>query len=245
MLRQERVEDPEEALRLALEGWQAAIWTAIPAILDSFDPEKMTCTASPAIQGIFRLKDGSTKVVSIAQCLYVPVQFARGGGWTHTFPMKKDDEGLLIFSSRCIDAWWQNGGIQPQAEIRFHDLSDGFFIPGVNSVPKVLVDFNTDASEIRNDAGDVKAVFMDEEIDVIVKADTFGKFKDKEIDLKAGASTVTMTDTKIDIVSTNVNITGDLTVTGKLTSTSDTSLGGGSQFLKRADGSNTTKVKGT
>lgn len=208
MLRQERTEDPQEMTRSVLVGWQSEIWTALPGILQSFDAEKMTAVVQPAIKGIFRKKDGSETVVTLPQCLDVPVQFIGGGGFTLTFPMKEGDEGLLVFSSRCIDAWWQSGGIQPQAEIRLHDLSDGFFLPGTRSVPRVLENFSTDNAELRADNGDVKIVLQPEEIDVLVKDDTWAKIKDKEIDLKAGDSTITMTDSEIDLNADTIKLNG-------------------------------------
>jgi len=153
MLRQERYEDDQIALLTAMEGWQAGMWTALPGILESFDATKMTAEVQPSIQGVFRQKDGTEKIVTMPLCLDVPVQFIGGGGFTLTFPMVKGDEGLLVFASRCIDAWWQSGGIQPQAEWRMHDLSDGFFIPGFRSVPRVLTNISTDKTQLRADDG--------------------------------------------------------------------------------------------
>lgn len=153
MLQAERTEDPQEALRLALQGWQSEIWTAMPGILESYDATKGTCVVQPAIQGIFRLKDGTTKIVTIPQCLDVPIHFPGGGGVTLTFPMVKGDEGLLVFASRCIDAWWQSGDVQPQAEIRMHSLSDGFFFPGFRSQPRKLANVSTDSTQLRADDG--------------------------------------------------------------------------------------------
>ena len=46
-----------------------------------------------------------------------------------TFPIKTGDECLVVFACRAIDVWWQSGGVQPPAETRMHDLSDGFVIP--------------------------------------------------------------------------------------------------------------------
>lgn len=154
MLQQERIEDDQEALRLALIGWQAEMWTSLPGILQTFDATKQTCVVQPAIKGIFRKKDGTTETVQLPQCLDVPVQFAGGGGVTLTFPLTEGDEGLIVFSSRCIDAWWQSGGVQVQAEIRMHDLSDGFFIPGVRSLPRKLSPaISTDSTQLRADDG--------------------------------------------------------------------------------------------
>lgn len=153
MLNQERTEDPAEALRLALLGWQSEMWTALPGILDSFDAAKMTAVVQPTIKGKWRSKGGAISDVQLPQCLDVPVIFPGGGGFTLTFPMAAGDEGLLVFASRCIDAWWQSGGVQNQAEIRMHNLSDGFFLPGVRSVPRALSNLSPNSVQLRADDG--------------------------------------------------------------------------------------------
>ena len=68
-----------------------------------------------------------------------------------TFPVKKDDECLVVFSSRCIDAWWQSGGIGVQAELRMHELSDGFAFVGVRSKVKTLTGVDTAKTQLRSD----------------------------------------------------------------------------------------------
>lgn len=208
MLRGERTEDKEEAQRVSLLGWQTAIWTAMPGILQSFDAEKMTCKVQPTIKGIFRLKDGTEKKVTMPECLDVPVQFAAGGGFAMTFPMKEGDEGIIVFASRCIDSWWQNGGIQNPAELRMHDLSDGMFIPGIRSVPRVLTDFDTENAVIRSEDNVVQIVVKADEILAKVGDDTSVRIKDKEIHLKAGGSTIDMTDSLIDMNADTIKLNG-------------------------------------
>ncbi|MEX4374460.1 hypothetical protein MY539_09275 [Haemophilus influenzae] len=58
-----------------------------------------------------------------------------------TFPLKAGDEGIAIFSERCIDGWWQNGSASTPLDFRLHDLSDAMFIPGICSVPKAIDGF--------------------------------------------------------------------------------------------------------
>lgn len=70
-----------------------------------------------------------------------------------TLPVAIGDEVLIVFSSRCIDAWWQSGGIQLPMEIRMHDLSDGFAIPGPKSLPNVYPTISTTGAQLRNKAG--------------------------------------------------------------------------------------------
>lgn len=48
----------------------------------------------------------------------VPVVFPGGGGFALTFPVAAGDECLVVFASRCIDAWWQSGGVGEPMEPR-------------------------------------------------------------------------------------------------------------------------------
>jgi Phage protein Gp138 N-terminal domain len=137
MDRRERMNSLPVGLRVLATSLQSGIWTALPATVNSYNASKVTVSAQPTIQAQVRTPDGVWSGVTMPLCLDCPVIFSRGGGYVLTFPIIQGDEGLLIFSSRCIDAWWQNGGVQPQAELRMHDLSDGFFLPGPFSQPNV------------------------------------------------------------------------------------------------------------
>lgn len=201
------MDDRLEALQTMLDGRQSSIWTAMPGIIDTFDAAAMTCTVQVALQGKQLKSDGTTKDITISILPDVPVVFPGGGGYTLTFPVKKGDECLVVFSSRCIDSWWQNGSVQPLAELRMHDLSDGFALVGVRSQPHKFT-VSTTASELRNDAGDIKITMNNTEIDVLYKATAFVKVKDKEIDLKAGGSTINMTDNEIDLNATTIKLNG-------------------------------------
>lgn len=150
MDQRERLDDQQEALRVAMEGHQAGIWTALPGILQSYDEKVLTCTVQPSVQGQQREQDGSWKDVNLPVLLDCPVIFPSGGGFALTFPLKKGDEGLIIIASRCIDSWWYSGGVQKQARVRMHDLSDGFFLPGPFSKPRALSNVPTDRVQLRN-----------------------------------------------------------------------------------------------
>lgn len=133
MDRRERFNDDTEMLRTALDGAQARMWTALPGIVESFDASKMTVSIQPAIQGRFLNSDGSYSWQNMPLCVDVPVKYFGNKKFICDFYLEKGDEGIIIFSSRCIDAWWQSGGVQRQAELRMHDLSDGMFLPGMYS----------------------------------------------------------------------------------------------------------------
>ncbi len=105
----------------------------MPGIINSVDLEKMTCTVQPSIKANVRKVTGAVEQVNLPLCVDVPIMFPRGGGYLMTFPIAAGDECLLVFSSRCIDGWWQHGGVQPPLDGRMHDLSDAFAIPGPHS----------------------------------------------------------------------------------------------------------------
>src|SRR5208283_486773 len=83
--------------------------------------------------------------VQIPLLVDVPVVMPRAGGFEITLPVTAGDECLVIFADLCIDAWWQNGGVQARMDKRRHDFSDGFAILGPWSQPRVLTNYQTNA----------------------------------------------------------------------------------------------------
>lgn len=153
MDRRERVDDPEVALREAFDGLRAGIWTALPGIIQSFNASAMTCEVQPTIKVPVRQIDGTTVTVALPLLVDCPVQFPSGGNCSLTFPVAPGDECLVVFASRCIDSWWQSGGVQEQAEVRMHDLSDGFVLLGFRSKPRALANVSTSATQLRSEDG--------------------------------------------------------------------------------------------
>ena len=126
---------------------------AIPGIIQSFDPETVTAVVQIAIKGIERDASGSETSVNLPLLVDVPVVFPRGGGCTLTFPVKEGDECLVIFTDRCIDFWWQSGGVQEPVDGRMHDLSDAFAIVGPQSQAKKISGISNTATQLRTDDG--------------------------------------------------------------------------------------------
>jgi hypothetical protein len=153
MDKRERSCTDEEKIRLAFDAMQAGLWTSMPGTIQSFDEVNMTSVVQPTIMG--RIRDKVGKIIYVPMPLLVdcPTQFVGGGGFTQTFPVKEGDECLVIFADRCIDAWWQSGGIQQPMELRMHDLSDSFVILGFRSKPRVLANISTTSVQLRSDDG--------------------------------------------------------------------------------------------
>lgn len=153
MNRNEQIGDPLMSLRAALRGQQADLWTALPGTIESYDVGTQTVVIQPAIKAQITASDGGVTTVALPPLVDCPVQFPAGGQCTLTFPVVAGDECLVVFASRCIDAWWQSGGVQEQAEFRMHDLSDGFALLGFRSKPRVLPAVATAAVQLRSDDG--------------------------------------------------------------------------------------------
>jgi hypothetical protein len=203
--RRERNGDAVEAARVAVEGVLAASWTSMPGIINTFDPARQTCSVQPSVRARVQGLRGAYEWVDLPLCLDCPVYFPAGGGVSLTFPVKPGDECLLVFADRCIDAWWQSGGVQNQADLRMHDLSDGFAFVGVASLPRVVPAISTAAAQLRNTSGATRvSVSPDGSIDVAA-----------EVAVTVTAPTITAAATGVATISgATVNINGQLVING-------------------------------
>lgn len=80
----------------------------------------------------------------------VPVHFP-GGQFCLEYELNEGDEGVILVSQRCIDAWKEQGGVATQPILRKLDLQDALFIPGIRSKPNQLQSFANDGIRIRNE----------------------------------------------------------------------------------------------
>lgn len=190
MKRNERVQDLTQTLIAALQGWQADIWSAMPGIIQSVNFAEQTCVVQVAIQ--MQVTDpttGSKSWTSISPLLDCPLFFPHGGNCSITFPVAAGDECFVVFASRCIDSWFQSGDVSPQALYRMHDLSDGFVFAGFRSQPKVISGISSSKLQIRSADGNTE-----------ISLDPSGT-----VDIKA---------THVTVEATNIDMTGNVSVTG-------------------------------
>lgn len=199
--RRERAGELLTGLMAAMDGERANIWTAMPGIVQSFDPVKRTVVVQPALRALVTDSDGSQSWVTMPLLVDCPVVFPGGGGFVLTIPLQLGDEVLMVFANRCIDAWWQSGGVQNQAEIRMHSLSDGFCVPGITSVPEVQPNISTTEIHLRSDDGVRKVRISDTEIEAQNTPDTSVKLTAANVAISTGAGTCqgTFTPTQIEL----------------------------------------------
>ena len=207
MNREERLDDPEESLRLAMESQQAQIWTALPGVVAAVNLAAQTLSVQPTVQGSVASPNGAKQLVNLPLLVDVPIVWPRAGGFALTFPITAGDEVLVVFASRCIDSWWQSGGIGASAEARMHDLSDGFAILAPTSQPKKLSGVSSTNVQLRDESGTTYVEITPDGKARVVAA------------------------TQIDVEAPTINITGDLNVTGEMNLVGQLTQSGGSMAI--------------
>ena len=209
---------------------------SIPGIIQSFDPETVTCVVQPAIKGAVPNDSGVPVSSDMTLLMDVPVMFPRGGGCTLTFPIKPGDECLVIFADRCIDFWWQSGGVQEPADDRQHDLSDAFAIVGPQSQAKKISGFCMSGAQLRTEDG---AAFVEVAAGHAITVQTPGKLTASA----QGGAEITAPEI---VLNGNVTINGNLsqgmgssggtaTMLGPISVTNDVTAGGKS-LMKHTHG---------
>ena len=152
MNRDERLPDDENLYRLIQDDVMRRLRCAMPGIIETVNANR-TVNVQPAIMEGVGKQDGSTKDVTLPLLLDVPLVQMSLGGFSLTMPPAVGNEVWVVFADRCIDAFWQSGGIQKQAELRFHDLSDGFAFPTKISQPAQLENVSATSAQLRLDSG--------------------------------------------------------------------------------------------
>ena len=135
------------AIENQIKRAQSNIYTALPATVLSFNGHTVSC------QVMITRVIANNQEVSIPPLVDVPAQFPHAGGFCITVPIQAGDEGLVVFSSRCIDGWYTSGTQSKPLDNRINDLSDGFFIVGCNSVPNKIPNFYHDGASMQTDDG--------------------------------------------------------------------------------------------
>ncbi|MFJ5317216.1 Gp138 family membrane-puncturing spike protein [Pectobacterium versatile] len=190
----------QQALDAISDKVLSSLRAATTGIIQSFDADEVTCVVLPSIQGASSDGGGAVSSLSLPLLVDVPVVFQRGGGCTLTFPVSAGDECLIIFADRCIDFWWQSGGVQEPVSNRMHSLSDAFVIVGAQSQAKKISGISASAAQLRTDDG---AAFVEVAAGHDITVTTTGK-------LTASAQGGT------EITSPSIVLNGNVTINGNL-----------------------------
>lgn len=122
-----------ELLEQAKNNAMMDVRVSMPARIVSFDP--VTKTASVEIG--LKMVNGDDSYSDYPPLVDCPCKFTRGGGFHLVHPYKQGDKGIVLFSDRCFDGWFESGQVAPPMDFRIHSMSDAYFIGGVDCLDDV------------------------------------------------------------------------------------------------------------
>lgn len=153
-----------ELFKTAFREMMKSVGTNIPGHILSFDKD----TQMAQVQIGIEQADANGKFSKPAPLIEVYV-YMPGGDFIVECQIDEGTEGLIVFSQRCIDGWTDTGGIAKNPIMRFHDMSDAFFLPGVKSQPNKVSSFENNGIRLRNKDGS-KYVWLKNDGDVEISA---------------------------------------------------------------------------
>lgn len=185
----------ETVIQTAIDTALKEMHTCLPAVVTRIDHANQLIDAQITIK-----RKLAGELINLPLLVDVPLRFWRSKTFSITFPIEIGDHVKITFAERSIDTWLTEGGIQNPFDFRKHDLSDAFAEPVMYHQKDVIPDFDPDNLEIKTNSGSTKIIINKTE-GVTIET--------------TGPTSVTSSKTTIN---NNVDIIGDLGVSGKIDS---------------------------
>ena len=122
-----------ELLEQAKNNAMMDVRVSMPARIVSFNPATKTASVEIGLKMV-NADDTQSDYPPLVDC---PCLFTRGGGFHLVHPYKARDKGVVLFSDRCFDGWFQAGQVAPPMDFRVHSMSDAYFIGGADCLDDV------------------------------------------------------------------------------------------------------------
>lgn len=149
-----------EADRVSFDRNALGLRTATPGMVVAVSADGTTVDVQPAISMTQRLESTVEVRLPIVRGVPLAVLGSKAQGLFVCVPVSVGDEGTLVVCDRALDNWQHGGGVSvppDMASPRHHDITDSVFFPGLQRLADSIPGFPTDAVEVRNLAGTVKA----------------------------------------------------------------------------------------
>lgn len=104
------------------------------AIVNEFYPDTMEVQVIIVNKLITEIDANGSQIMEDYAPITAKVCYANNG---MSFPLKKGDCGIILFSDREIESWYINGEINQLAYNRAHALTDAIFIAGLFAQPNI------------------------------------------------------------------------------------------------------------
>lgn len=136
-------------LRTAFREMMKGVCTSVPGHILTYDPALQRAQVQIGIE-VVAAAGFTDRLPPIAD---VPVLFLGGTQYSVIHQINPGDEGLILFSQRCVDGWKQTGGVASNPLARFHDMHDAFFVPGFRPLPTRISGFANDGIRMQSRDG--------------------------------------------------------------------------------------------
>ena len=246
-----------------VNNYLSELHTSLPARIVTYDHATQNASVLPLIKRrYFDAGNNTDGLVDMPIIEGVPVIFPSANTGILTFPIKQGDIVLLVFCERSIDNWVFSDGSEPvdPQDLRKHNYSDAFCIPGLYPFSKALGSHETD-TVLRFNVGTANENKISLKPNGDVQIDTPAKLivnatSNVEITTQADAivnvsgnadvnvtGSTTVDSNGVTVNSSTSTFNGDVQVNGTLTATTDV-IGGG-KSLKTHTHSGVTPGSGT
>lgn len=137
-----------EIINYALDLFRAGLYVGRPVRVEKVDTSKCTVDVIPMLADNYT--DDSDEIVNYSLPIIpaIPILFPEGGDFVDTWPIKKGDQGWILFADRSIDQWQQLGNkgepVNPKTEFRHSLPAKGLFLPGGRSVKEAFPQWDAD-----------------------------------------------------------------------------------------------------
>lgn len=122
-----------ELITRALESRLGDVYTAMPGIVQSYDPATQTADVLPGIQRAVTTTEDDIAYEDLPIVPNVKICFPRGGPFQISWPLNKGDSVILICTTYAIQQWRQGDNSQTVApgDLRLHSLGSAFALPSL------------------------------------------------------------------------------------------------------------------
>lgn len=137
-----------EIINYALDLFRAGLYVGRPVRVEAVDTSKGTVDVVPMLTDSYTDDSDETVSFELPVIPAIPILFPEGGDFVDTWPLKKGDQGWILFADRSIDQWQQKGNkdkpVDPMTEFRHSLPAKGLFLPGGRSVKDAFDEWDPD-----------------------------------------------------------------------------------------------------
>jgi len=143
-----------EVIQEAIQADRMLFYCCMPGRILKYNASEQKATVEIMLKKKYTLNDeNGTDRPPIKD---VPVHYFSGNDgnkYIHV-PVKENDLGMLLFCDRSLDVYLSGDGSKTvlPGDVRNHDISDAFFIPGVQPFAKALQGVNADDVILKNES---------------------------------------------------------------------------------------------